>query len=53
MTEKEYNEMHKAMDDIAASFTNTIDRDPIKAKALISQYLDLIASNYKKLKQLK
>ena len=51
MTPEEYTEMHKAMDDIAASFDAIIDTDPNKAKALISRYLDLISSNYKQLKQ--
>ena len=51
MTPEEYTEMHKAMDDIAASFDTIINTDPDKAKALISRYLDLISSNYKQLKQ--
>ena len=50
MTPDEYTEMHKAMDDIAASFDTIITTDPNKARAILSQYLDLISSNYKKLK---
>ena len=50
MNQQEIDTLHNKLDSMREEFERIVNTDPNKAKILLAQYLDLIASNHKKLK---